>query len=99
MYLQPVANILHGNRYGEGVDKPCTARSNLKDHHTIGSHIILYPVLQALNKAIGSTKIAFSNFAVTRLALLALSATYSSQPLFIYIYNVTLVGAQLYSGT
>jgi hypothetical protein len=80
MYLQPVANILHGNRCGEGVDKPCTARSNLKDYHTIGSHIILYPVLQALNKAIESTKIAFSNFAVTRLALLALS-----QPFYIYI--------------
>jgi diketogulonate reductase-like aldo/keto reductase len=43
---------------------------------------ILYPVLEALVKAIGLAKIGISNFAVSKLANLALSAFFSVQPEF-----------------
>jgi hypothetical protein len=44
--------------------------------------LILYPVLEALVKAIGLAKISISNFAVSKLANLTLSVFPSVQPEF-----------------
>src|SRR6478735_6204481 len=50
--------------------------------YTILRYHILYPVLEALVKAIGLAKIGISNFAVSRLANLALSVSCTVQPEF-----------------
>lgn len=39
-YLQPVFDVFHCNRSGEGVDETSTTCSDLKDHHSICAHVI-----------------------------------------------------------
>ncbi|KAJ0130404.1 Uncharacterized protein HZ326_26489 [Fusarium oxysporum f. sp. albedinis] len=58
------------------------ARKYVKECTRISSSSILYPVLEALVNAIGLAKIGISNFAVSKLANLALSAFFSVQPEF-----------------
>jgi hypothetical protein len=47
-----------------------------------GEHYILYPVLEALVKAIGLAKIGIPNFAISRVASLGFGAFCSVQPRF-----------------